>query len=172
MVIWAYVGIAATITFGIFVAADYRAIGFSTRAGAFAAGAFIAAVVSVFAGLLLSVVVGEALYEPEDVTYDFDVVTAKDGSNVQGQFSIFGGYIEEVPYYFFYRENPDGGIYQGKIRANNTLIYEDQESRSFITVNKTVDHWGFWGVALGGDKDYEIHVPKGSVDREIEFDLE
>lgn len=123
-------------------------------------------------GAILGFLVGAFVYDADPYTYTFDVVAANDGSSVQGQFSIFGGYIEEVPYYFFYRENPDGGIYQGKIRANDTLIYEDQETRNFIEVTKCDDDLRLWGFTPTCEKTYEIHVPEGSVKRDVTFDLE
>lgn len=124
------------------------------------------------AALFLSLLVGLNVYEPATHSYSFDVVAAQDGSSVEGRWSIFGGFINEESYYFFYREGSDGGIIQGKVLAANTRIYEDQETRNFIEVTKCNSFLGFWGMSDGCDPTYEIHVPEGSVKRDVEFDLE
>lgn len=111
-------------------------------------------------------------YDPITKEVTWDVVAAKDGSSVEGRFSIFAGYIDEDPYYFYYQQGADGGIRQGKIPAEGTVIYEDQESRSFIQKNTCPTEWRFWGRTGGCYTTYEIHVPKGSVKRDVEFDLE
>lgn len=122
--------------------------------------------------LILSLVVGLNLYEKDTYEYSFDIVAAKDGSSMHGSFSIFGGFIDEEPYYFFYRQYADGSIRQGKISADHTAIFEDQETRNYVEVTKCDSHLWFWGFVDGCDPSYEIHVPAGSVRQEIEFDLE
>lgn len=124
------------------------------------------------AAMMISLVVGLNLYEKDTYSYSFDLVAAKDGSATEGRFSIFGGFINDESYYFFYREDADGGITQGKVLTRNTRIYEDQETRNFIEVTKCDSHLWFWGLIDGCEPTYEIHVPEGSVKRDVEFDLE
>lgn len=133
---------------------------------------FVTGIMSALVAFVIGLLAGTIAYDAEPRTYTFPVVAAQDGSSVHGRFSIFGGYIEEEPYYFFYREHADGGIYQGKIRANDTLIYEDQETQNYIEVSKCDTSMEFWGMSEGCETTYEIHVPEGSVDRDVNFDLE
>lgn len=120
----------------------------------------------------LSLVVGLSIYEKDYDHTSFDVVAAKDGSSIQGSFSIFSGFVDEEPYYFYYRQYSDGRIEQGKIPAGDTAIYEDQETHSYIEETKCDSHLWFWGLIDGCDPTYEIHVPAGSVRQDVEFDLE
>lgn len=164
--IWFIAALAITL---VFVTVEYQSCRDAWSAlGAFLCGVFFGGMLAI----LIALGVGSFVYDEDTYTYTFPVVAAQDGSNVQGRFSIFGGYIEEVPYYFFYRERPDGGIYQGKIKANSTLIYEDQETQNYIKVTKCHERLAFWGVTPNCDPSYEIHVPEGSVKRDVTFDLE
>jgi hypothetical protein len=136
-------------------------------------GGTIAAVVAAGAAIIVSLFIGMVLYDAEYRRYSFDVVAANDGTTLQGSFGIFGGFVDEEPYYFFYRKYSDGRIKQGKIPANDTDIYEDQETDAFITVFKPVNDLELWGIRPeGSGKHYEIHVPAGSVVQGAEFDLE
>jgi hypothetical protein len=125
---------------------------------------FVAVFICIFAGM--------AAYDEEPHSYTFDVMAAKDGSSINGRFGIFGGFIDEKSYYFFYRKHSDGRIEQGKILASRTSIYQDQETQSYIKVTKYDSDIGFWGFIPGDDPRYEIHVPDGSVIETVEFDLE
>lgn len=161
-----------------FIIAILVAIGFAVReyrrwdlASAAMCG-FFTLFASCAAALIISLVVGIVVYDPDHYSYDFDVMAAKDGSAVQGRFGIFGGFIDEKPYYFFYREFNDGRIKQGRIPANDTAIYQDQENDAFITVHKTRAGINFWGFSEDEEPTYEIHVPDGSVIQDVEFDLE
>lgn len=132
----------------------------------------VTAFVSGASAFALCAVLGAVLYDPEPNVYTFDVLAAKDGSSTEGHFGIFGGTIDEVQYYFFYRQFADGHIEQGKIREADTVIYEDQESRSYIQVSRADLDMEFWGINHSQGPDYEIHVPPGSVLPVVEFDLE
>lgn len=133
---------------------------------------FGSAVVGGLVASIVSLLVGDFVYDKEPDQFTFDVKAAKDGSALEGRFSIFGGYINDEAYYFYYREYGDGSIKQGKIAADRTVIYEDQETRSYIEVTKYGQDLRLWGFNPGGDTTYEIHVPSGSVKQEVEFDLE
>lgn len=164
--IWFILVAFITVTFGVYTAVDSR----DWEEG-FICGGF-ALIIGGMLALILMLTVGYIAYDKEYYSYTFDVMAAKDGSSVQGQFGIFGGYIDEEAYYFFYRKYEDGRIEQGKIRADRTSIYQDQETRAFIEVTKTEDGLKFWGLPPGDEPRYEIHVPDGSVIQDVEFDLE
>jgi hypothetical protein len=141
------------------------------------AGSILAVVMLVFLTTMAMtgiVTVTTNLEERKD-QWSFNIQAAADGSLTNGSFFIFGGQIEEEPMYFFYRED-NGVIRQGHIPVANTVIIEDQESRGFIKVTTqstemVVDPLYVY-VPFGGEKEYEIHVPKGSVVRQFNFDLE
>lgn len=163
--IWLYIATVASIGYGI------RRGTKVDRLDGIISGAS-AAVISFTAAVILMWAVGYFVYEPDHYSYSFEVMAAKDGSEINGQFGIFGGFIEEEPYYFFYRKYANGEIIQGKIRANSTSIYQDQETRAFIKVIKSRGHFNFWGLSPKDPTHYEIHVPEGSVTQDVEFDLE
>lgn len=130
----------------------------------FVAGSFVAAVIGGFLGMA---------HDQEVETYQFDILAAKDNSVIEGRFGVFSGYIGEEQYYFFYRKNLEtGAIRQGKIPAELTELYEDEENVAYIEVNKPKGHISLFSYSLADQKRYEIHVPPGSVDPTYKFDLE
>lgn len=103
----------------------------------------------------------------------FEIIAAADGSLTEGNFFIFGGQIEEEPMYFFYRQDANGGIRQGHVPVNDSVIYEAEQNKGYIEVFKGEDYDAGWYFMIGsGDRKYEIYVPKGSVVRTFDFDLE
>lgn len=161
----------------------YLAIAIAVVSGAWAwrntnevfEGIFTTVFVGIFAFLaavVLSQVIGSLVYDQDVRERSFKVVAASDSNLTEGQFSIFGGFIGETPYYFYYRQDVDGGIRQGRIPADNTVIFEDQETRPFIIVRTCPETMRFWGESSSCLPSYEIHAPKGSVDRSVEFNLE
>lgn len=132
----------------------------------------LAAAVSAPTVVALIDVVGEAAYDPVALPVErVEVIAAKDGSQSSGNFSIFFGYVDEEPRYFYYYEK-NGGFVQGNVSVEDTTIYEDQESDSYLTIQKYKSELLAWGTRPVEDTRYEFHVPKGSVQRTVEFDLE
>lgn len=103
------------------------------------------------------------------------IVAAADGSLESGRFFLFGGVWEEEPAYFYYKQDPaTGGITQGHVLVERAVIYEDQEDgHGYIDKMDDNSYYGKWYVYFEGrEPNYEIHVPKGSVVRQFNFDLE
>lgn len=136
--------------------------------------AFFTSVPVIIVVAVLAFLVGSMAYDVEPKEpYEIQVVAAKDGGSlVQGGFSIFAGYVDERPQYVYYYKTDDGGVAQNHVETEDTVIYEDQESRSYIVVHKTREGLDFFGVRPWRAVQYEIHVPAGSVKKEVEFDLE
>ncbi len=97
----------------------------------------------------------------------------KDG-DIQGSISggmfIFSGQVNSSPYYFYYTMNEDGSYQPGKVRADESvrIFEEDTDSPRLITKESDTDRW--WAHSFGfcnTDTRYEIHVPKGTVRREM-----
>lgn len=164
--IWFWAASAIAVVFGLWIG-----IGDRDPLSGFMMGLCALFVCGVVA-IVVALGVGAVVYDPEPYSYEFDVLAAKDNSVTQGHFGIFGGTIDEEQYYFFYREFADGRIEQGRIREDSTVIYQDQEARSFIKVTRSNSEAKFWGVILPTGPTYEIHVPPGSVIENVEFDLE
>jgi len=97
----------------------------------------------------------------------------KDG-DIQGSISggmfIFSGQVNSSPYYFYYTKNEDGSYQPGKVRADSSvrIFEEDTDSPRLVTKQTETDRW--WVEVFGlcdTATRYEIHVPKGTVRREM-----
>lgn len=133
-----------------------------------------------------SLIYTEVAYEDAEPTecWRFPIVASADTTLTSGRWGIFGGYVNEMPVYFYYREYSDGAVRQGNIPAKGTPIYQDEETSPHIRVLKTrcdpsigVDNdgsewfWGFADMRGGFDRSYEIHVPADSVVEHHTYDL-
>lgn len=144
------------------------------RLGTLFFGTIFTALAVLFGGLIVDGVATMVTdVEKREYSHQFDIIAAADGSLTDGHFFIFGGTLDEEPMYFYYHQDGNGAIRQGHIPVNDTVIYEDQETTGFIEVYDDKDEINLWYVHLmGSEPKYEVHVPKGSVVRTFNFDLE
>lgn len=134
-------------------------------------GAFFGAIVGLF------VVLGLSFTGSYDITEErrYDLVAAKDGAETEGGFFLFAGYIDESLVYRFYYRQGDGGIKGGELDADYAVIYEDGGNEYVIKAKGKSARWYRFGGAPNLNGYYarhEFHVPEGSVDRQVEFDLD
>lgn len=142
---------------------------------------FVSALVMFFFTLTLSSLVAlcfnlacGALMQPHHYTKSLNVIAAQDGSGLHGNFSIFGGTINNTPMYFYYVQYPDGAIKQNRAPVDRATIYEDQTDRGYVVIHSARDYLGLFGLTdYRPDRSdtFELHVPKGSVDPSFKFDL-
>lgn len=139
---------------------------------------FFVTLIGLTAVVLVPMNIGAVIWTDHDkaeYTGSFSIIAAADGSLTEGSFFIFGGQIEETPMYFFYRQDSNtGAIKQGHIPVNKTVIYEDQENKGYVDIYRDEHYFGdwYWAISNNSEAKYEIHVPKGSVVRQFDFDLE
>lgn len=106
-------------------------------------------------------------------SYTFPIEAAADDSLASGRMFLFGGSLNEEPMYFYYTESADGAITQGHIPVDQAKIYEDQETEGYIKVYEDKGEITPFIIHTSwSDPEYEIHVPKGSVVTQFNFDLE
>lgn len=130
------------------------------------------------------------IYEPTMMRQN--IVSIADGSsNVSGEISggifITSGYINSQPVYTYYMQEADGAIIQGQLNASKAKIYEDTEQEGYITwleckhvkgnyrwlpfrSSNCSEYPRSWKTF--DKKNFEIHVPPGSVVRHFTLDAE
>ena len=124
----------------------------------------------------------------EEKTETVKIVSLQDNSQVEGNGG--GGFLHVYitigtsGMYTYYYQLDDGGYKQGRIDADYTIIYEEDNCEmprveTYTTFNQ--NNWSkFWTKVLvfsnkdGKEKSkrYEIHVPKGTVVQEFNLDAE
>lgn len=143
---------------------------------------FMSALFGTMALLVIATMIGYGLsglsgvirgMEPNVSSYEFPIVAIADGSSTSGSFFLFSGSMDETPKYFFYRQDsPDGPIRQGNLSVSKTDVYEDTEREGYIKVIRHSYNCDWLGCDWSSYRTYEVHVPKGSVVRQFNFDLE
>lgn len=80
--------------------------------------------------------------------------------------------VRSQEYYYYYTPK-NGGYTMGKIEANGVVIYEDEENTPFVgRYVKKINDWKTYVFSLPfPEQKTEIHVPKGSVKIDFNFDL-
>lgn len=107
-----------------------------------------------------------------DIASDTKIIALKDNQNVNGNFYIFGGYVDEDLYYYYAYET-EFGYKTEKLKADNAYIkYTDEEPHIERYVGDFANEGAyFWGVPMCDDR-YIIYVPEGTVTNEFNVDLE
>ena len=108
-------------------------------------------------------------------TYDHftkEIAMVSDGTNINGRFSLFSGYLNEDQIFAYY-EIQDGGYHTlKKTDAANVRVYEDAE-RPYVKYLGHCDtgHEWIWSCNNEGYGNVvEFHVPKNSISQEIVLD--
>jgi hypothetical protein len=116
-------------------------------------------------------------YTKDEIT---PIVSLRDDSLING--SVFGaifivsGNIQQVPVYFYYTQNSDGGYEQHNIPTANVALYEDSDSGTgYLKVikyySRLTDYQPYkgWGILNSPSPDYpektveQIHIPQGTI---------
>jgi hypothetical protein len=121
---------------------------------------------------LLSVITEDREYEEVD---RFAIVASADSSLTSGRFSIFGGTVNEEPVFFYYSQQEGGSIRQGHVPASQSSIYEGGDGEVIVLANIEQRPASWWRFGFGESgrfkRQYEFHVPEGSVLQQHTFDL-
>ncbi len=111
-----------------------------------------------------------------DVDYnmvsDTKIIALKDNQNVNGNFYIMGGYVDEKLYYYYATET-ELGYKTEKVNAENSYIkYTDGESHIEEYEAKFVNDYIYLFAAPMQLDRYIIYCPEGTVTNEFNVDLE
>lgn len=102
-----------------------------------------------------------------------NLLTLKDNSNIEGKWFLFGGYIHEKEYFYFYEERPNGGYKLDKLIADKCTVYEeDRDNGILLTISRFPNHDNKWAFDSYVARTYEFHIPVGSISREFNLDAE
>lgn len=84
------------------------------------------------------------------------------------------GHIGNNTYYYYYQHNERGGYTYKKIEANDyVIIYEDQDSTAYYTINKRTfpENHPAYKYSFNTKIVYEFHIPKNSIDNTFNLNL-
>jgi len=84
-----------------------------------------------------------SLYNETSETRTYELVSLQDDSQVKGKFSgrsfyVYGSLSTEEVYNFYYKTS-DGGFQRGKIDANRTVIYEDNNCKPVVLEYEVIE---------------------------------
>lgn len=133
------------------------------------------ALASVILAITLPFLIGLALKpQPVPTTMRTEkIVAASAGVEGAGRWSLFSGYYNEEPVYYYYSQEADGAFVLKHTPSRAARIYEDQEGGSFVdiyTFHCSNWHGAYWIKPCNEYLDnYSFHVPPGSVNREVTF---
>ena len=109
---------------------------------------------------------------------EIELYALSDTSITSGSFFLGCGDINSEPHYIYYKKDGNGFMY-GQVSAYKSRIYEDEtlKNRGFIKVfsQKFADptHRRFFDEdSIKIRRFYEIHIPKGSLERNFKLDLQ
>lgn len=164
-----FCGIVALVLFLRIVEKKYQTIG--PIFGSFVLGALT--------GLMIAFGIGEPI-PVKEFAKEIKLVALKDTSGIRGTFFLGSGSVRQEFYYFFYKKEKDGSVTFDKLLARNVKIYEEERKDGVIKAFEkrpikkiSLSLFGFHHPANGDrDQRYEIHIPKGSIERTFKLDLQ
>ena len=117
--------------------------------------------------------------EPGFRTVDLPIVAAQDAVSVSGSWFLGCGSVEGTMYYFFYTQDHIGRLVLHKVQADgsNVTILEHDADIAFVRYSyfhsySRQENWTPLNDNPNTIRVCEFHVPRGSVTRTIQFDLE
>lgn len=122
--------------------------------------------------LVSSLIVSNCAETKYNMISDTKIIALKDNQNMNGNFYIFGGYVDEDLYYYYATET-EFGYKTEKIEAENTYIrYTNKEPHIERYCAEFVNNRAhLLGFCMLDDK-YIIYCPEGTVTNEFKVDLE
>lgn len=151
------------------------------------------AIMAGFFALLIWIALGVAIESFSIHEYRFgeydkvELVAIINTQSLEGSFGgnifLIAGRVESTPYYIFYFKTPEGGKKLSKLRAESATIYEEKRTDAYMAqikkkkVYATFDKRSgiFFPVmplsGLSETGEYAIHVPEGTIKRELNLDL-
>jgi len=108
------------------------------------------------------------LYHPTLNPYvanSIPIASLRTSDQIQGDFILGSGNINEKTYYVYYTKGNDDGYSINKIDANLCKIFmDDRTDGALLTIySKVDDDKRYWAFGTNWFDHYELHVPKGSI---------
>lgn len=147
---------------------------------------FLIALALVFGSIFALISINKHIDTYEALEETEQIVSIKDNSQVSATSGLFYVSMSTDGVYTYYYKTNDGGYKQGKVNADNTIIYEEDNCKS-PSIQRyckyTQNNWSeTWTKILlfsskqdkyVSDSDrYEVHVPKGTVVQEFNLNAE
>lgn len=137
--------------------------------------AILSGFIGCIVGIAIAIIIGVNAPNEYFISKRVDIISLDDGTKINGNFILGSGTIDQESYYIFYEISPNGAISQHKLSVSDTYIYEDQDSSAFINYYKLrltgCKDWGLKSIFINNDRYNEIHVPKGTIIRQFNLDL-
>ena len=132
----------------------------------------LSSLVSALVCLLASVIMSCFVEVDYSEVSDTKIITLKDNQNMNGNFYIFSGHVEEDLYYYYATET-ELGYKTEKVKANNAYIkYTDGETHIEKHMGKFANNIAnIFGFPMYNDR-YIIYCPEGTITNEFNVDLE
>ena len=124
-------------------------------------------------GLLMTSSIATGCVEIDyNISSDTKIIALKDNQNVNGNFYIFGGYVNEELYYYYAKET-EFGYKTDKIPANDVYIKYTESDPHIEEYTGTFknDIVSFFAVPLNCYR-YVIYCPENTITTEFNVDLE
>jgi hypothetical protein len=141
------------------------------------AGALVGCLIGVFLGLFVAFAF--VMGGPQHASVERSrtpLVALQDTVSVQGRFFLGSGSINGELVYVYYYETEDGGIRSGYVSANRSVVYEEDRADALVvTYEEYLEPSPFRlisGYNGASSRTYKIYVPKGTVVRSFQLDLE
>lgn len=132
-------------------------------------------VLGFFIMILAPGILGWMIGNPQEEKFqEIHLVAFKDGQSVKGSFYLGCGSVQGASIYSYYTERSDGGIIQGSVYADSSIIYEQNRNDAVLEVWLTKTAYGKWENFVF-EHNPAVHnkflVPKGTVVRRFVADL-
>lgn len=118
-------------------------------------------------GLVLDQLVGNKYWVQTDRR---SIVSMSDGQTVEGNFFVGSGHIDGHEYYHYYAKMPNGSIRKGRRSCDLSEVFEHNGKHAYVIEYRSYNNSPF--VIHKYRRKYEFHVPKNSVKRQFNLDLE
>ncbi len=137
--------------------------------------AFMGAVVGLAIGFFVAVIVAEIadVGKPDhDVVY---LQNIQDNTETQGHFYLFGGSIDGVPMYSFYKETEPNTYERADIPASDAQVHYTDRRPRLVHSYKVHDNWigPLYLDSYNGsktDEEWDFYIPRGSITNEYRLD--
>lgn len=128
----------------------------------------------VFGGAFYYVQSTSPTYEDRVVTSDTSIYSIHLSNSVYGSFSLGYGTVSSYNQYLYYKDSGTGGLLLDSVKADGTVIYQDENDKPYVRKTENVAFDTKTGIANRGNLrnysvTYEIHVPKGTVVEEYKI---
>lgn len=133
--------------------------------------AFPPAALSGLTGAMISffiaVMVGIFVPTHFELEEQLELVSASDGSSIEGHFFLGSGYVGDRQVYSYRYQLDDGGLIWDQVQNSpEVVVYEEEREDAVLLIYVTVpddERWYLVAVLVDSYRKYEFHVPKGSV---------